>query len=465
MAMSKPQATQGGATVIEPYTEQKPFLKQDKRYFGFVSGVGAGKTFCGIIRTIRNMVEWNPGEMGAIVAPTRQMIVNVIIPEMRELGLFDAPINWEFNSSHSSEPGIETPEGSRALLLSADNSKTIERLRGLNLAWVWIDERTAVPDRAKEILMQRLRAGSYRNLYETTTPAGYDPTYDFYVGDVDAEKSQHGRASVYETEDRRAVVGVPTDANPHTPEDYKEAMEQDMPEEVRAQEVQGEFVEIGQGVFTRDMFQFVAPGHERVDREVNWQTIIGVDPAATIDEVVAEDRDSDYWGVCVAQVNPVNKDVFITDTARKRGMGLNQAVEWVSQIQASAGANSKVFIESNQAQVYLMDALRDAGVNASPVKTSQNKEDKLIDLTIPLGNGVFEFVDWNTDKPLGDGHPYGELVDEALMFPEGNHDDLLDALYLAVSNSGVSWGSSIVGGDAYGDDEDSEGESWRSARR
>jgi hypothetical protein len=34
-----------------------------------------------------------------------------------------------------------------------------------------------------------------------------------------------------------------------------------------------------------------------------------------------------------------------------------------------------------------------------------------------------------------------------------------------VSNAGVSWGSSIVGGDAYGDDEDSEGESWRSARR
>ena len=72
-------------TVINPFTEQQPFLQADKRYLGYISGVGAGKTFSGIIRTIRNMTEWNSGEMGAIIAPTRQMIVNVIIPEMRRL--------------------------------------------------------------------------------------------------------------------------------------------------------------------------------------------------------------------------------------------------------------------------------------------------------------------------------------------------------------------------------------------
>jgi hypothetical protein len=80
-------------TVIDPFEEQQPFLKSDKRYLGYVSGVGAGKTFSGILRTIRNMMEWNPDTMGAIIAPTRQMIVNVIIPEMRNLGLFDQPVN------------------------------------------------------------------------------------------------------------------------------------------------------------------------------------------------------------------------------------------------------------------------------------------------------------------------------------------------------------------------------------
>jgi len=66
---------------ITPTDYQDVFLRKDKRYYAFVSGVGAGKTYAGIVRTILNMRDWNPGEMGAIVAPTRQMVVNVIIPE------------------------------------------------------------------------------------------------------------------------------------------------------------------------------------------------------------------------------------------------------------------------------------------------------------------------------------------------------------------------------------------------
>src|SRR6056297_933758 len=90
-----------------PYQEQ--LLRGDKRYLGFISGVGAGKTFIGNWRTWLNMEKWNPGEMGAIVAPTRQMIVNVIIPEMRELGFLE---RWEYKSAHSDEPGLHAPNGS-----------------------------------------------------------------------------------------------------------------------------------------------------------------------------------------------------------------------------------------------------------------------------------------------------------------------------------------------------------------
>ena len=251
-----PSRESGGGILAEltPTPYQDEFLRGDKRYLGFVSGVGAGKTYAGIIRTFLNMERWNRGEMGAIVAPTRQMVVNVIIPEMRELGLLD---KWSYNSSYSDEPGLHSPNGARALILSADNKKTIERLRGLNLSWGWIDERTAVPNRAAEILSQRLRTGNYRNLYETTTPSGKDETYEFYVGGVDAVKRSFGEASIFECDDRLAIVGVPTRANPNTPEDYKDAMEKDMPEQIRAQEVRGEFVEIGSGVLTRDMLSAV----------------------------------------------------------------------------------------------------------------------------------------------------------------------------------------------------------------
>ena len=291
--------TQTTSKRVRPFAAQRKFIdphERSKRYYGYISGVGAGKTFAGIIRTIHNMTEWNPGEMGAIIAPTRQMVVNVIIPEMRELGLFDGEDSWSYKSGASDKPGIHAPNGSRALILSADNRKTIERLRGLNLAWVWIDEKTAVPKRAQQIAMQRLRTGNYRNLYVTTTPKGKDDTYDFFVGDVDAERTQEEYGTVYESDDRLAVVGVPTDANPHTPDDYKDAMRKDLPEAVRAQEVRGEFVEIGSGILTRDMLSAV---ESDVLDSTELTFHVGVDLGIEPDARKAEQNDTDYFAAAI----------------------------------------------------------------------------------------------------------------------------------------------------------------------
>jgi len=225
---------------LHPFEEQEPFLRDDKKYYGYISGVGAGKTFAGILRTALNVHRWNPGEMGAIVAPTTTMIKDVIIPEMRDLGFMD---HWTYKSAHTDEPGIHTPNDSRILLLSADNRRTIERLRGLNLAWWWIDEAAQVDERARDILTQRLRSGEYRNGFVTTTPQGHNHTYEFFVGDIDGEYRDHGEAEVYEADDRLSILRVPTHANPYTPEDYKEQMDEDHDGRFYEQEVLGRFVQ------------------------------------------------------------------------------------------------------------------------------------------------------------------------------------------------------------------------------
>ncbi|AFH22250.1 hypothetical protein OSG_eHP20_00075 [environmental Halophage eHP-20] len=425
------------ATRIKPFLEQRPFLTDDKRYLGYISGVGAGKTFSGIIRTIRNMTEWNPGEMGAVVAPTRQMIVNVIIPEMRELGLFDPPIGWDYKSAYSDEPGIHTPGGSRALILSADNQKTIERLRGLNLAWGWIDEEAVVDPRAREILLQRLRTGEYRNLYITTTPKGKNHTYDFFVGDVDAAQSTHGQATLYETDDRRAIVGVPTDANPHTPDDYKDAMAGDLPEEIRQQEVEGQFIQVGGGVFTPGMLNWIAPTEAP---DSNLKTLIGVDPAATADAQNARDTDSDYWGVTVAMLDQLDSNLLVTDSRQRRGMTLTEGVNWIQSIANQCEQQPQLIIESNQSQRWLQQQLADSGLNAIPVQTTRNKEEKLIDLSIPISNGTVQFVEW---PDIDD--PYQELRNQMLSWPDAAHDDLMDSLALIVNHTDLT-STSIFGG-------------------
>ena len=232
-------ADDGDLVHLHPFTEQEPFLRDGEKYYGYISGVGAGKTFAGILRTACNVEEWNPGEMGAIVAPTATMIKDVIIPQMREVGLLD---HWDYKGPHSDEPGLHAPNGARVLLLSADNSRTIERLAGLNLAWFWLDEASRVPQRALEILTQRLRVGAYRNGFVTTTPMGRDHIYDFFVGDVDGVDRTHADADLYVGDDRLAILRVPTWANPHTPEDYKQQMDQ-KEGQVYEREILGRFVD------------------------------------------------------------------------------------------------------------------------------------------------------------------------------------------------------------------------------
>jgi len=439
--------TDGGLLAnLTPTKYQEEFLRGDKRYLAFVSGVGAGKTYAGIIRTILNMEHWNQGDMGAIVAPTRQMIVNVIIPEMRELGLLD---KWEYNSSYSDEPGLHSPNGSRALILSADNSKTIERLRGLNLAWGWIDERTAVPERAKEILSQRLRTGSYRNLYETTTPKGKDSVYDFYVGDVQDkpgfEERPFDEATVHETDDRLAIVGVPTRANEHTPEDYKDAMEQDMPDEIRAQEVEGQFVEIGSGVLTQDMIHSVQPD-DLPERQFRY--VVGVDLGVTEDSAKADAQDSDYWSVALLAVDPLHAKGYIIDIRRKRGMSLRQGLEWLSSI-CDPIPNPDVAIESNQSQRWFAQEARDMGLQVTQVHNTDKKEHRLIQLSIPFENETVRLVDHGDNR-------FDEFKSEWIAWPDGSHDDQLDSVEIAVNFADLWGAGSIIGGDLYGNVADSK---------
>jgi PBSX family phage terminase large subunit len=237
--MATTDATDDPPEKFAPFKEQSPFLWDGHKFYGYISGVGAGKTAAGIMRTALNANVWNPGEMGAIVAPTTTMVKDVIIPLMREMGLLD---RWTYKSSHTEEPGIHTPEGGRILILSADNQRTIERLAGLNLAYWWVDEGARVPPRAIEILEQRLRVGGYRNGYVTTTPMGNDHIYEFFIDEDGGESREYGAARLHDTGDRLSILNVPTFANPHTPDDFKAEMKQKSGQ-VYDREVMGEFTD------------------------------------------------------------------------------------------------------------------------------------------------------------------------------------------------------------------------------
>lgn len=434
----------------KPYREQIKFLGRDRPYYGFISGSGAGKTFAGVYRLWLNATLWNPDEMGAIIVPDKSQFTDNIKPIMEDFGLMD---RWHYNSVYTDEPGLVTDNGQRILILSADNDRQIGRIKGKNLAYIWMDEEAEIDPRAREIADQRLRVGSYPNLFITTTPDGYNHTYDFFKGEVtDAIEEPFGKGKLIYNDDKLAVVGVPSEANPAIDDRHIARQRRNLPDHIVQQEIEGDFVEVGAGVFTREMLTFVHPDEITTNQ---LRPIIAVDPAATVDAQRAESQDSDYWACAVVYAYPRKNKIYVTETARRRGMTLQEGCQWIGQI-AKQVPQASVVAEANQAQRWLIDALKDHGVYAEPVTSTRNKESRILDLSIPLENGTIEFVDHNAETPedVGTNPPYQELIGELLSFPEGSHDDMVDALHRAVDYAPVSLGTTILGSDPYSQDDE-----------
>jgi predicted phage terminase large subunit-like protein len=107
----------------------------------------------------------------------------------------------------------------------------------------------------------------------------------------------------------------------------------------------------------------------------------------------------------------------------------------------------EIVVEANQSQRWLQQKLSERGIPAAPVQTTRNKEDKLIDLSIPVSDGTVQLIDWS-----GDQSDFQELRNQMLSFPDGSHDDVMDSLALVVNHSNL--GNTSIFSGSYGGDDD-----------
>jgi len=356
------------ADAPEPYTEQIPFMKRDRPYFGFISGSGAGKTFAGVYRLWLNATVWNPDSMGAIIVPDKSQFTDNIKPILDDFGLLD---RWDYNSVYTDEPGLVTASGERILILSADNQRQIGRIKGKNLAYVWMDEEAEIDPRAREHADQRLRVGNYPNLFITTTPDGKNHTYDFFKGDVDDPVEEaYGRGTLVKSDDKLAIIGVPSEANPILDDEDVARMRRNLPDQIVAQEIEGTFAEIARGVLTKDMLSAVKPDVVE-DPELAYH--VGVDLGIEPDAGRAKQTDSDYFAAAIIAHHRRKGKAYVVDVARKRGLTLNQGVEWLKTV-IQGVPEPTINIESVHAQQYFLSACKDAGLPVVGVDQSLSKE-------------------------------------------------------------------------------------------
>jgi len=209
--------------VWTPTVPQEQILNSDSKFRIFLGGIGSGKTAVGWMNAVIEATT-QPGSLGVIVAPTYPAVRDVIWREMHQW----VPEQFvkDFNESKKE---LKLNNGSEILFRSADNPRNIERLRGMSIAWFWIDEITIMPRLVWEILVGRLRQPGMRYKAWLTGTPKMNWVYDTFI---DSELS----------DDYYVVKEIPTFSNVYLPDEYVKSLKEQYSGQFYDQEILGKFV-------------------------------------------------------------------------------------------------------------------------------------------------------------------------------------------------------------------------------
>ncbi len=167
---------------------QCAFVECRERFSFYVGGVGAGKTHAGAVRAILRAAH-HPGSLGLVGAPTYTMLRDTT--QRAFFALLPPALNAGFVKQ---EGLLRLANSSEVLFRSLDAP---DHVRGLNLAWFWLDEAPLAGHYAWQVLKGRLRQRGYATAgWATGTPHGRDGYWQDFEGQPRANHALF-RASTY----------------------------------------------------------------------------------------------------------------------------------------------------------------------------------------------------------------------------------------------------------------------------
>lgn len=224
---------------------------QATEVLGLTAGYGAGKTWALCAKALALAVA-NQGFQGAVLEPTAVLVRDIWQQDFeRFLETFNVP--YSFRASPLPEYLLHLPGGDTRILCRSFSNW--QRLIGLNLAWVLVDEIDTVAqdicDRAFPKLLGRLRAGNVRQFAAASTPEGFRWLWRTFASD-----DSKGHAG-------RRLLKLRTLDNPHLPPDFVERLEANCDPRLLAAYRDGEFVNLTTGSvydrFSRELHLRPAP--------------------------------------------------------------------------------------------------------------------------------------------------------------------------------------------------------------
>lgn len=213
---------------IKLLPDQDDFMNMDKKFIGFIAGLGSGKTFGGALKSITWAIE-NPGGNGIIISNTFGQLHRVALANIKKM-LDDFGIRWKYNSLFNTLSFYDNV----FYCCSADNYDII---RGVEVGMFWADEARDFKRECFEVLQGRLRqpgVNKYLGLI-TSTPKGFNWIYDYFHPSGDKHTDEFG------------YVVSKTSSNHHLPKGYYESLLKSYDSVLAQQELEAGFVSVGQG--------------------------------------------------------------------------------------------------------------------------------------------------------------------------------------------------------------------------
>ena len=388
-----------GKITLKGSDAQCAFWEGGAKYRAFIGGVGSGKTFAGCAEILDADYA---GKVGAVVAPTYRMMMDAtlrtfltICETARRQG---ATLLENLNKS---EMVAELTNGTTVLFRSADKP---DRLRGPNLAFFYLDEAAMMNRLAWDVMIGRLRERPGRG-WLTTTPQGFNWVYDLFVEQQLADY---------------AVVRCATYENPYLSDNFIQSLRDTYGEGVFArQEIEGEFVQPEGAIFQREWFVLMETAPEGLRWVRSWDLAASTkqtgDFTAGAKVALAEDGTLYIADMIHGKWEWPDARTVIIQTARMDGPGTQIGVE---KIAFQLAAIQELYREPELVQFTLRE-----------IRPDKDKVSRAMPWQVRAQAGKVKLVR---------GPWVMRFLNEVAAFPEGSHDDQVDAVSGAVRMLGSS---------------------------
>lgn len=234
------------------FPRQMRFVQDERRFPGYVGGIGSGKSFAGGVKALARFDK--PG-LGGVFAPSYPMLRDATQRTLFML-LDDVGIPYEH---YKGENRLTIPSsGHEVIFRSLDNPDSV---RGPNLEWAWIDEASLVSKEASNIVNGRVRVGDAPQVWKTFTPKGRNWCWEEYERDATGDES----------DPLHPLYRVKTTENPELPDDFAHTL--GYTGRFAEQEIGGEFVAFEGVVYP----MFNRAQHVKTQDCTDWGTVLGVD--------------------------------------------------------------------------------------------------------------------------------------------------------------------------------------------